>query len=120
MEPPQKNVGGDGAGLQHLQQQFALGFDDDLRQQWRERLVLGRRCQRCWLAPCLVFDQRLNGLLPGARGDAVVGAGQIGLGDLEIEHRLALGLVLGLDDLAGLVLVVVPRLVRLPVSVSTQ
>ena len=39
----------------------------------------------------------------GARGDPVVSAGKAGFGDLPVEHRLPFGLVLGLDNLAGLV-----------------
>ena len=35
----------------------------------------------------------------GARGDAVIGAGQIRLGDLQVEHRLAFGVVPSLDNL---------------------
>ena len=42
-----------------------------------------------------------DGVLPGARGDAVVGAGEIRLGDLQIERGLAERLVLGEDDLFG-------------------
>jgi hypothetical protein len=41
--------------------------------------------------------------LPGARGNAVVRAGQIGLGDLQVEHWLAFGVVPGLDDLPGII-----------------
>ncbi len=43
-------------------------------------------------------------MLPGARGNAVVDAGEIGFGDLQIEHRLTFDLVFGFDDLARLVL----------------
>ncbi len=46
-----------------------------------------------------------NRLLPGARGDAIVGACEIRLGDLQVQHGLAFGVVPGLDDLPGLVLV---------------
>jgi hypothetical protein len=41
-------------------------------------------------------------LLASAGGNAVVGARQIRLGDLQIEHGLAHRIVLGLDNLAGL------------------
>src|ERR1017187_8760899 len=61
--------------------------------------------QRCWLAPCLVLVRLASAGLPGARDNAVVGAGQIRLGDLEIEHGLALGLILRLNDLPGFVAV---------------
>ena len=41
----------------------------------------------------------------GTRGHAVVGARQIRLGDVQIEHGLAFGLVLGVHDLLGFVAV---------------
>ena len=47
--------------------------------------------------------QRFNGVLPRPRGDAVVAARQIRLGNLEIQHRLAFGIILGFDDLPGIV-----------------
>src|SRR5579885_248057 len=50
-------------------------------------------------------DKSFNGVLPGAGLHAVVRTGQIRLGDLEIQHRLARGIVLGFDDLARLVFV---------------
>ena len=49
--------------------------------------------------------EAFNGVLPGARGNAVISAGQIRLGDLQIEHGLPFGVVPGLDNLAGLVFV---------------
>ena len=43
-------------------------------------------------------------MLPGSLGHLGIRAGEVGLGELEIEHRLTLGLVFGIDDLAGLLL----------------
>ena len=42
-------------------------------------------------------------MLPRPRGDAVVAARQIRFGNLEIQHRLAFGIILGFDDLPGIV-----------------
>lgn len=44
---------------------------------------------------------RFDGVMPGARVDTVVAAGQIGCGDLQIQRRLPQGLVLGEKDLFG-------------------
>jgi len=49
--------------------------------------------------------QRFNGVLPPSGGHAVVSAGQIRLGNLEIKNGLAFGLVLGVNDLLGFVAV---------------
>jgi len=40
-------------------------------------------------------------VLPGARRDTVVGAGEIGFGNLQIERGLTERLILGEDDLLG-------------------
>ena len=45
--------------------------------------------------------QCLDGVLPGAGGDAIVCAGQICLGDLQIERGLPERLIFGKDDLLG-------------------
>jgi len=59
-------------------------------------------------------------LAPGAGVEPRIRACQIGSGDLQVEHWLAERLVLRLDDLLASSWSVVPRLVRLPVVVSTQ
>ena len=41
VQAAQIDIGGNGARLHHLQQQFAGRLNDDARQQRRERLVLG-------------------------------------------------------------------------------
>jgi hypothetical protein len=64
--------------------------------------------------------EAFNRLLPGARGNAVVGAGQIRLGNLEIQDGLTFRVISGFDNLLGSSLSVVVRLVRLPVVLSTQ
>ena len=53
----------------------------------------------------LGVGQGLKRLLPGSAIDAIVTACEIGFGDLEIENGLALSLILGLDDLLGLIFV---------------
>ena len=47
--------------------------------------------------------QCFNGVLPCPRGDAVVAARQIRFGNLQIQNGLAFGVVLGFDDLFGVV-----------------
>ena len=76
-----------------------------LRHQGRKRLVFGRGPPAVLVGSLLGVGEGFNGVLPGAGGNAVVGAGQIRLGDLQIEHRLAFGLVLGFDDLPGFLFV---------------
>ena len=49
--------------------------------------------------------QRFKGLLPGALADARIGAREVRLCDLQIEHGLTLGLVLGFDDLLGFIFI---------------
>ena len=48
-------------------------------------------------------------MLPGSLGHLGVRASEVGFGELEIEHRLTLGLVFGIDDLAGFLLGGLPR-----------
>src|SRR5439155_11928053 len=90
--------------LQHPQHQFALRFNNDSRQQRDQRSILDHPQPAFAIGSLLGVGQRLDGLLPGAGGDAVVSASEVGFGDLEIQHGLAFGLVLGFDNLAGLVL----------------
>ena len=56
---------------------------------------------------CTVFGagEAFNGILPCPGGHAVVRACEIRLGDLQVEDGLAFGVVLGRDDLLGVVLV---------------
>ena len=54
----------------------------------------------------LGVGQRFDGVLPCPRGDPVVRASEIRLGDLQIEQRLAFGVVLGFDDLLRFILAV--------------
>ena len=51
------------------------------------------------IGPLLGASEAFQRLLPCASGNAIVGAGQIRLGDLEIQDGLALGLVSRFDDL---------------------
>ena len=83
-------------------------------------LSLATVSQRCFVGSLLGVDECFDGVLPGARGHAVVGARQIRLGDLQIQDGLALGLFLASMICRASSALVVPRLVRLPVVVSTQ
>jgi hypothetical protein len=85
-----------------------------------KRLVLGGSFPAVLVGSLFGVGQRFNGVLPRPRGDAVVAARQIRFGNLEIQHRLAFGIIFGFDDLRASSALVVPRLVRLPVLVSTQ
>jgi hypothetical protein len=105
VQAPEKNVRGHLAALQDLQEQFARRLNDDPRHQGRERFVSGGGSPALLIGRLLGVGEGFNGLLPGARGNAVVGAGQIRLGDLQVEHGLALGLVLRFDDLPGFLFV---------------
>ena len=59
-------------------------------------------------------------MLPGSLGHLGIRAGEVGLGELEIEHRLTLGLVLASTIWRASSLVALLRLVRFPVLESTQ
>ena len=72
VQPPQINIRRDGSHLQGFQNRFALGFDDDLRQQHRQRLVLRGGFPAVLVRSLFGANQRLNGVLPCPGGDAVV------------------------------------------------
>jgi hypothetical protein len=91
------------AHLQNFQNGFGFRFDDDLRQQHGECLVLRGGLPAVLVRPLFGANQRVNGIPPCPGGDAIVTARQIRLGNLEIQHRLALGVVFGFDDLFGIV-----------------
>ena len=78
------------------------------------------RFQRSLFAPRFVSMRTSSACCQVRLGISASVPAEVGLGQLEIEHRLALGLVFGIDDLAGLSLVTFPRLVRLPVLESAQ
>jgi hypothetical protein len=120
VQAAQINIGRDRAGLEDPQHQFSGSINNGSRQQGAERPVLGYTQPAFPIRPLLGLGQRFHRLLPGACGQAVVCASQIGFGDLEIEHWLALSLVPGLEDLLASSGLDVPRLVRLPVVLSTQ
>ena len=103
VQTPEINIGRNGSDLQSFQQRLAFGFDDDLRQQRNQRAVFDDAQPAFLVRVLLGVGQRFDGVLPGARGDAVVAAGEIRLGDLQIQHRLAFRVVPGLDDLLGVV-----------------
>ena len=54
-------------------------------------------------AGIFIFDQGVDGLLPGALGQGVVGGREKRLGHLQAEGGLAHGLVLRQDELGSLV-----------------
>lgn len=91
--------------LGHEFSAFALRLDNDAREQMRQRLVLGDGIPAFLIGALLGVGQRLERALPGARGHAVVGTGEIRFGDLQIKRGLTNGVVLGVNDLLGFVLV---------------
>jgi hypothetical protein len=103
VQPPEINIRRDSPHLQNFQKRLGLRFDDDLRQQHGECLVLRGGLPAVLVRPLFGASQRFNGLPPCPRGDAIVAARQIRLGNLEIQHRLALGVVFCFDDLFGIV-----------------
>ena len=82
MQPPEINIGRDGSHLEDFQNRLGLGFDDDLRQQHGERLVLRGGFPTVLIRALLGVGQGFNGVLPGAGLDAIVTARQIRLGNL--------------------------------------
>ena len=103
VQPPEINIRRDRPHLQNFQNGFGFRFNDDLRQQRDERLVLRGGFPAVLVRPLFGANQRFNGIPPCPGGDAVVAARQIRLGNLEIQHRLAFGIILGFDDLPGIV-----------------
>ncbi|HUC84401.1 MAG TPA: hypothetical protein VL970_04340 [Candidatus Acidoferrales bacterium] len=100
---PEINIRRDSSHLQDFQNGFGLRFDDDLRQQHGECLVLRGCFPAVLVRPLFGANQRFNGIPPCPGSDAVVAASQICFGNLEIQHRLAFGIILGFDDLPGIV-----------------
>jgi len=96
---PQMNICADRAAFKRLQQTFGLRLDDGLMANPVQRLVLGRTRPTLLGRAMLRLHERGQRILPGAGGDARVGARKIGFGDLEVQNGLAQGLILGEDDL---------------------
>ena len=59
------------------------------------------RSWRTRVGPVLVLVISSIGHLPGAGGDLGIGGGQVGARDLEVEHGLAEGFVLGVEEGLG-------------------
>ena len=60
-------------------------------------------CPAVLVGPVLGAGQCFDGVLPGAGIDAVVAAGQICPGNLQVEDRLTFRIIFGFDDLLRLV-----------------
>ncbi len=87
--------------MESFQKRFTFCFNDDLRQQWHQCAIFDDAQPAFLVRALLGVGQRCDGVLPGPGGDAVVGACEICLCDLEIQHRLAVRVVFGFDDLPG-------------------
>jgi len=109
VNPPQEDIRGHGAGVQHFQELRRMCLDnwqvaDDVKS-----FVLHRP---------RVADERRTGLgpghlvhrgLPGALGNLAVARGQICPCDVEIEDGLAVGFVLGMQQREGFAFVFGPQ-----------
>ena len=105
VQPAQVNVGRDSAQLQRTQQEFAGCLDDDARPQWSQCSVLEDGAPAGLVRALFRVQQCFDGLLPRARGDAVVAPCQIRFRDLQVEHGLPPGLIFRFDDLLCFLLV---------------
>lgn len=103
VETTQIDVRGNRAFFQNVQDVVDLRFQQPKGTDRIERLVLDRG-QPAGL--CFTFFELghfVHDVLPSARRHAFIAAPKIGAGDLEIKRGLAQGLVLGQDDLLGIV-----------------
>lgn len=101
VQPAEKHIRGHRSDLNGAQQCLAFCFDDDLRQQWSECLVLHDAQPAFPVGAMLRVRERLNSVLPGASVYAVVRASKVRFGDLEVERGLTEGLILCKNDLLG-------------------
>jgi hypothetical protein len=91
--------------LQYFQEGIRLRFDDDAMPDHIEGFVLSGSLPALLIRIVFACSQRLQSILPGPLTDSGVAAGKIGFGNLQVEHRLAFGLIPGLDDLQGFLFV---------------
>jgi len=91
VQPAQKDIRGHRAGLHDFQEQFAGRLDDDTGEQGSQRLVSGHGAPTVLVGSLLRVGEAFESLLPCPGGDAVVGAGQIRLGDLQVRNRTGTG-----------------------------
>jgi hypothetical protein len=103
VQPPEINVGRNGALLQNLQKNLALGFNDDAMPNQVKRLVPSGSPPAFLVRSMFAGGQGVQSLLPGALRNPGIGAGEVGFGNLQVKDRLPLGLIFGFDDLPGLV-----------------
>ena len=114
------NVRAHRAGFDAAEEVLGLGFDDDLVPDEIERLLPGRAKPALFGRSLFGFNQRIQRILPGARHNAGIAAGQIRFGELEIDGGLAQRLVFREDDLLRGVAVFRLQTGAFAVSVSTQ
>ena len=90
---PKMHIRADRPALERRQEFFALCFDNHLRQQRTDGLVLRRSMPALLILAVFCCDNPLDRLVPRPRRHPGIAAGEIGLRDLEIQRRLPKGLV---------------------------
>ena len=95
----QVQVRRDRAGLEHRQEMLRVGFDDDTGSNVIEGGMFDGAQPAGLGGIVLGFDERINGVLPGAFAQTVITRGKEGLRHLQIHGWLAHGLILRQDKL---------------------
>ena len=105
MQLAQVHVRADSPGFNRLQQTLGLSFDEGLVADGIQGLVFGSPKPAFFRCSEFGFHERIQCVLPSAGGHAGICSGQISFGDLQVERRLAKGLVLVENHLRGRVTV---------------
>src|SRR6266446_7141734 len=90
----QVHVRADSPGFNRLQQTLGLSSDEGLVADGIQGLVFGSPKPAFFRCSEFGFHERIQCVLPSAGGHAGICSGQISFGDLQVERRLAKGLVL--------------------------
>jgi hypothetical protein len=98
VELPKVNIRADRPRLETSEKLFCLRLQNDTGANRIQRLLFGRTHPAILGRTILGFDDGVECVLPGSRGDAGISAGKVCLGDVEIQLRLAKGLVLRIEQ----------------------
>ncbi|NOS72570.1 MAG: hypothetical protein HOP33_21945 [Verrucomicrobia bacterium] len=102
MQFTQQHIRADRARLETGQKVFGLGFDDYQGMNQIKRFLSAPPLPAIPGGPGFVFDDGVEGVLPGPGRDTRIGSRQIGLGDLEVQLRLPDGFIAGVEQHRGL------------------